>query len=891
MKKSLVLIMVLSLLLSLFVQPFAQANTAEAAGDQVYDKVVLRGESPLRWDGENNPLTFDESEGLWKSEPVTLSGGIQFEYKFVMDNEWLPGDNLRFQVPQTGEYEFYFDPSDQRKVDVRPATEYDGAITLHLTVPEDTPDWAVPTVATSNNSFNYSVTPLEREGETFTVTLKGHAGEELEYRYGLGDSKYREVINANRTATFTEEGTVAADTVAEWTGLPVAKNVSHNFNHNPFIPSPSDDVEITVEVEHYGPIDEGGIYFTIDGSTPAGARGEASSGEFSPLEVVETNTEDNLQRSTLKGVIPKQADGTPVKYVVDVWAAEGVGSQFADTNSLTSEEATEFAYYVENYSSPDWAKDAVIYHIFVDRFFDGNPENNFGVDPSLPLEEALKDWMGGDLEGVLAKLDYIEELGVDTIWLSPVFEGPYSHGYHPTDFMGVDPNFGTLEVLKELIDEAHDRDMKVIYDFVPNHTSSKHPFFQDALENGEDSPYYDWYKFYEDGTYETFYGIEELPQFNNDHPEARDYMLNEVVPFWLEELEFDGLRLDYAKGPSYSFWVDFRDKVKSIDPDMYVFGEVWDSREKISSYAGKLDGSLDFGFHDTFKGTFAFDGSMQSVVNYVEENEAVYHPEYIMTTFLDNHDLPRFLYEAGNNTDKLKLASFTQFMLPGSPVIYYGTEVGLSQSANHNEFSDWKDRWYREFMIWDEEKQDQDLLTHYQEIIELRQNHSALRTGDFHAHSATHDALLFERSNEDERLIVAVNKGAETLLSLDEELELENLVTGERVQADELTVGANSFAVYQVVEEEEIIEHIALRGVHDEDIALAYDEAAGVWRSAGIHLKNKQTVTFEYVINGRDSTGELTFTPDRGGKFEFVFDPAEPELVRVLHPSDKRSQK
>nr|8JN0_A Chain A, Alpha-amylase [Alkalihalophilus pseudofirmus] len=89
---------------------------------QVYDKVVLRGESPLRWDGENHPLTFDESEGLWKSEPVTLSGGIQFEYKFVMDNEWLAGDNLRFQVPQTGDYVFYFDPSDQRKVDVRPVT-------------------------------------------------------------------------------------------------------------------------------------------------------------------------------------------------------------------------------------------------------------------------------------------------------------------------------------------------------------------------------------------------------------------------------------------------------------------------------------------------------------------------------------------------------------------------------------------------------------------------------------------------------------------------------------------------------------------------------------------------------------------------------------------------
>ncbi|WP_368503124.1 glycoside hydrolase family 13 protein [Alkalihalophilus sp. As8PL] len=886
MKKSVVWIVMLSLLLSLLVQPFAQTSEVQAAGDKVYEKVVLRGESPLRWDGDNHPLTFDEAEELWVSEPVSLAGGRQFEYKFVMDNNWLSGENLRFSVPQNGEYQFYFDPHNERKVDVRPATEYDGSITLQLTVPEDTPDWVVPTVATSNNSFNYSVTPLERDGEIYSVTLQGNAGEEIQYRYGLGDQKYREVRETNRVATFTEEGTVVEDTVDEWTGLPVAKNVSHQFKHDPFIPSPNDDVMITVEVEHYGPIDEGGIYFTTDGASPIGGRGEAEVGEFAPLRITETTKEDNVNQTTLEGLIPKQADRTPVKYVVDVWASNGEGSQFADTNSLQAEEATEFAYYVENYTSPEWAKDAVIYHIFVDRFFDGNPDNNFDVDPSLPMEEALKDWMGGDIEGVLAKLDYIEELGVDTLWLSPVFEVPYSHGYHPTDFTGVDENFGTVEVLKELIEEAHSRDMKVIYDFVPNHTSSQHPFFQDALEKGEESPYYDWYTFYEDGTYETFYGIEELPQFNNDSAEARDYMLNEVVPFWLEELDFDGLRLDYAKGPSYSFWVDFRDKVKSIDPDMYVFGEVWDSREKISTYAGKLDGSLDFGFHDTFKGTFAFDGSMQSIVQYVKENEAVYHPEYIMTTFLDNHDLPRFLYEAGNDTDKLKLASFTQFMLPGSPVIYYGTEVGLSQSANHNDYTEWKDRWYREWMIWDEEEQDQDLLTHYQEIIELRANHSALRTGDFQAHSSTRDGLVFERSNDEERVIVAVNKGAEATVPLNEELTLQHVLTGETITANELTIEGNSFAAYVVVEEENV-ENVTLHIADANGVELTYDEAAGVWRSEGIHLKNKRTVTFNYVINGAHSTGELTFTPNRGGKFEFVFDPEQPEQVTVLHPSDK----
>ncbi|WP_041087438.1 alpha-amylase family glycosyl hydrolase [Jeotgalibacillus soli] len=888
MRKSIIFLLGLVLLLGAFVEPFAQTRNAEAAGEKVYENVVLRGQAPLSWDGSNNPLTYDETEGVWKSGPVTLNGGITFEYKFVMDGSWLDGENLRFSVPQTGDYIFVFDTSDERKVDVRLASEYTGSLTLQLTVPDETPEWVVPTVATSENGFSYSVAPLERNGDIYTIELFGEAGQELEYVYGLGDQKYREVIAENRKAVFAEEGKVIHDKVTEWTGLPVAKNVTHQFNHDPYIPSPHEDVTVRVEVEHYGPIDQGGIYYTTNGESPAGARGEAATGTFSPLTLIETSEENGLKHSVLTGIIPGQKDGTPVKYVTDVWAADGAGSQYADTNSLTSEEATEFAYYVEDYSSPEWAKEAVIYHIFVDRFFDGNEENNYDVNPNLPVEEGLKGWMGGDLEGVIEQLDYIEDLGVNTLWLSPVFEGPYSHGYHPADYTAIDPSFGTVEVMEELIEEAHDRDMKVIYDFVPNHTSSQHPFFQDALANGVNSPYYDWYTFYEDGSYETFYGIGELPQFNNDNEEARDYMLNEVVPFWLEELEFDGFRLDYAKGPSFSFWVDFRDKVKSIDPDMYIFGEVWDSRKTIASYGGKLDGALDFSFHDTFKGTFAFGGSMESVANYVLENEQTYHPEFVPTTFLDNHDVPRFLYEAGNDPNKLKLASFTQFMLPGSPVIYYGTEIGMTQSANHNDYSDWRDRWYREMMIWEEEKQNLDLYAHYEEMIELRGEYEALIHGDFSVLEVNHDVLLFERSIEDERVIVAVNKGTAAALALDEELMLENIQTGEQIKTSELTLEAASFAAYEVMNEE--IESVTLRGV-GKDAELYFDKKEGVWRSERIHLKNKKKVTFEYVVNGENSTGSLIFTPKKGGPYEFIFDPQKPTKVTVLHTSDKKGKK
>lgn len=478
-----------------------------------------------------------------------------------------------------------------------------------------------------------------------------------------------------------------------------------------------------------------------------------------------------------------------------------------------AQDATQFGQDVDQFQSPDWAKNAIIYHVFVDRFFDGNPDNNESGIDELPHDEQLKNWMGGDLLGVQQKLDYIEDLGVNTIWLSPVYAGPYSHGYYPTDLKGVDERFGDEELLKEIIDEAHERGLKIVYDFVSNYTSNQHPFFQDALEHGENSEYYNWYTFHDwPNDYETFYGIGELPELNNENLETRAYMLEDVLPYWLFELDFDGFRLDYVPGQHQDFWVDFRQEIKQRDPDKYIFGEIWDHPNVIQSYVGQLDGAHDFALYQAFQDVFVQESGMDAISRVIANNSSLYHPEYVLTTFLDNHNVPRFMYEVDEQINTVKLASALQLTLPGSPIIYYGNEVGLSQSGDHNEVLEWQDRFYREMMLWDEEDQYTDLQEHYKQLIQLRHAEPALRTGEYQELFVTDDLLVFERRDENKQFIVIVNIGNDRQLNLNDlydqeevtNVMLSNVFNSEDVYESngqdqlQFTASEQSFAIYEV---------------------------------------------------------------------------------------------
>ncbi|ARI76506.1 alpha-amylase family glycosyl hydrolase [Halobacillus mangrovi] len=920
MKKNWIWIIGLTLLFLSFAQPFALTEQKVHADEKMYESVVLRGSADtLDWSSNDHPLQYDEEEGLWLSSPIELEGGEKTEYKFVYDGNWMPGSNLTFTPPQDGSYIFAFHPEDERTVDVRLANNGTGSLTLELTVPENTPEWIVPTVASNKNNFNYEVSPMKKIGDrTYEIAVTGESGETLSYFYSLSGEPYKEVREEPRTATFTADNKRYQDQVTEWETIPVVQDVTHEFNHEPYTPDKNDQVEINVTVNHYGPIDQGSIYYTTDGSSPDGKRGKVANGKTASLKVVETKANDNGSKTTtMTGTIPKQKNETRVKYKIDVWNSESEGSQFADNNALTSDEATEFAYYVEDYESPQWAKESIIYQVFVDRFRDGSEKNNASVDPSIPYDEQLKGWMGGDLQGVLEKIDYIDDLGVNTIWISPIYEGPYSHGYHPTDFMNIDPRFGSNQLMKELVDEAHERDIKVVYDLVPNHTSSKHPFFQDALEKGEESPYFDWYTFLNwPNEYETFYGVQELPELNNDNLETRNYMLNEVVPFWMEEIGVDGFRLDYAKGPSQSFWVDFRHKVKELDEDAFIFGEVWDNLDTITSYTGKLDGAIDFPTQSAIYDAFINDSSMNKLADSLTTINEAYHEEFVPATFLDSHDMPRFLYEANGNTQTLKMAASLQFALPGAPIIYYGDEVGLSQSGNHEKVSEWKDRYYREMMIWDESEQNLDLKGYYEKLIDMRKEHKALTHGDFNAIYSDDDVIVFERNLPQDHVLITINKG-EKARNLDifdlyhqkkpNRVQLTSLLNDEKVKSHKGSLGVslqeNTIQIFDVKgklrqeapSEEQKYSKVVLRGSAPLDWEsdrhlLSFDEADHVWKSEPISLTAGETVEFKYVRDGEWlEGGNLSFTPETTGDYIFIFDPQAETEVTVV-PVNSASQ-
>ena len=323
---------------------------------------------------------------------------------------------------------------------------------------------------------------------------------------------------------------------------------------------------------------------------------------------------------------------------------------------------------------PEWAKSAVIYQVFPDRFFPGTRKE--WLKPDTP-----SGFYGGTLRGITEKMDYIAGMGFNTIWLNPIFPSPSHHGYDATDLFSIAPRLGTLQDFQELVKESHRQGIRLILDFVPNHWSSLHPTFQDAICNPA-SKYRDWYLFrnYPD-EYETFFGVKDLPQLNLRNPETRQHICD-AAGYWLD-LGVDGFRLDYAIGPSHDFWADFRKATRQVNPECLTFGEIVDPPDVQLSYQGLMDGCLDFMLLEAIRQTFGF-GRWNGIkfASFLQRHLAYFLPGFSLPSFLDNHDMNRFLWACGGNKKRLKMAAMCQFMLPGQPVVYYGTETGLSQERD-----------------------------------------------------------------------------------------------------------------------------------------------------------------------------------------------------------------
>ena len=446
-------------------------------------------------------------------------------------------------------------------------------------------------------------------------------------------------------------------------------------------------------------------------------------------------------------------------------------------------------------TTPDWVQDAVFYQIFPDRFaksaYNPNDQLTFESWDSPPTQHGFK---GGDLYGIAERLDYLKDLGITALYLNPIFASASNHRYHAFDYYTVDPLLGGNKAFQFLLDKAHKKNIRVVLDGVFNHASRGFWQFHHVLENGNGSPYKDWFFFdperlngkkhwgaypgpheqkllqHEDSItaigYRGWWGLPALPKFNTNTPAVREFLFG-VAEHWIK-LGIDGWRLDVATEiDDDSFWQEFRNRVRAINPEAYIVAEIWHESQRwlqgdqfdaimnydvtrscLAFFSRKLDLSV---LHQQSN----YNGIQNTIdahefANQIDHNLGLYRHDitYSQMNLLDSHDTPRFLSCVSGDKTALKLAWLFQFAYPGTPNIYYGDEIGLDGKHDPD---------CRKSFPWDEQKWDKNLLAYLKELIDLRKKNPGLRRGDFKRLWSADGVYAFSRSFEGKTFIVALN--------------------------------------------------------------------------------------------------------------------------------------
>ncbi|WP_458120346.1 alpha-glycosidase [Paenibacillus sp. Z6-24] len=420
---------------------------------------------------------------------------------------------------------------------------------------------------------------------------------------------------------------------------------------------------------------------------------------------------------------------------------------------------------VDVFTTPDWVKDAVFYQIFPERFANGDTSND--PEGTLPWggKPEWNNFFGGDLQGIIDHLDHLTELGVNAIYLCPIFKATTNHKYDTEDYMKIDPSFGDEETLKKLVNTCHSKGIRVMFDAVFNHSGKTFAPFVDVQEKGEQSKYKDWFhvrKFplaVEDGipTYDTFDFEPLMPKLNTENPEVKEYLLG-VARYWAEEYGIDGWRLDVADEVDHQFWREFRLTLKNINPDIYILGEIW--HESIPWLQGdQFDSVMNYPFKNAVTDFFIKDVTDAQTFSHAIGNQMSRYPRQVAEVafnLIDSHDTPRALTVAGGDKNRLKLAALFQMTFTGAPCIYYGDEIGMEGEGDPD---------CRRCMVWEEEEQDRELFAYYQQIIGMRKQYSALRQGTFrflHSRKGSNE-LVYERYDDQEKFIIAMNSSSEPI--------------------------------------------------------------------------------------------------------------------------------
>jgi cyclomaltodextrinase / maltogenic alpha-amylase / neopullulanase len=458
--------------------------------------------------------------------------------------------------------------------------------------------------------------------------------------------------------------------------------------------------------------------------------------------------------------------------------------------------------------TPAWVRDAVFYQVFPDRLARSGRVTAPGALEPWDAPPTTDGFKGGDLFGVASHLDRLQRLGITALYLNPVFASASNHRYHTDDYHDVDPLLGGNDALRELLDEAHARGMRVVLDGVFNHCGRGWWPFHHVAENGARSPYRDWFYLADDvrdgsralspypsagqlaeiadlrangvaqGSasravlgYEAWWDLPALPKLNLDEPHLREHVLG-VAERWIR-FGIDGWRLDVPEEVGADFWREFRARVRAVDPDAYLVAEVWhhkpewlqgDMFDAYMNYPLAL-GLLGFSAQEhldpavhvptEYQGKLAvFDGA--ALWTRIVELSTLNHPAVtaVQLNLLGSHDTPRALTICGGDLDSLRLATLLQMTLPGAPCIYYGDEIGMHGSMDplcRRGFPPDPARWQDAPYGW------------VADTVALRHSSRAFRDAELALLGTRGAALAYLRRDADEYFAVIANAASESL--------------------------------------------------------------------------------------------------------------------------------
>ena len=420
---------------------------------------------------------------------------------------------------------------------------------------------------------------------------------------------------------------------------------------------------------------------------------------------------------------------------------------------------------------PDWVSKTVWYQIFPERFANGNaeliPEGALDWDSSIRPKSS--DFFGGDLQGIINHLDYLQDLGITGLYLCPIFESPSNHKYNTTDYFEIDRHFGDKETFRQLVEQAHLRGMKVMLDAVFNHMGDQSAQWQDVLKHGEKSEYKDWFHIQEfpvtndklmnpkELPYHTFAFASYMPKLNTANPEVKDYLLS-VATYWIEHFDIDAWRLDVANEVDHQFWRDFRKAVLSKKPDLYILGEVWHTSQPWLN-GDEFHAVMNYPLSDSIKNYF-LSRSKKTNQFIAEINcQSMYYKQQIsevMFNLLDSHDTERILTTAQGDIQLLKSALAFLFLQRGTPCIYYGTELELGGGMDPD---------CRRVMPWDRVSSSNDMLNFMKNLIQLRKDVAGIiQYGKFTLEEIEPNVLVLEWEHDHQVIRALFNQSNENYL-------------------------------------------------------------------------------------------------------------------------------